>query len=535
MSIFSHPPFFGLLPRYGVHVTDQQYATEALDVDLRQGDLRPWREPLLLNEGVYKNGYFCGCEVVPIDVCETVTKLKGDCGYKILSGKEKARLVCNNVDKPMTLPYSDTPPQVLVTDPPSSNDDEDIKRRDAERVYAYSYVDEYQRESLLSAHSTKVAVRDGGEVFISGFVNPDTEFNIQHINVYRNATGYRSGGEEAVEDATMFFLVGSVPDANTAFVDRVQDLHLGKACSCMFYYPPDDRLRGIKLYEPTNQLVGFFGTQVHFSQANKSHVWPVEYKYDFAEEGDVILNIIPGDDGVYVLMKHKMILITNITCEPKAQYETIILDIPRYVGTNDSTVLNTRIGVIINSIEGVLLLNGRQYTNLTSGWFSPSDWKDNNISSVRLGYFESFLTMVTHTGTYMLHIDNNTGSVSGRELTMISDTPNNFISSPTGELVLLTDDGAFQWDAGLNYRQFLWSTKYFKHSVSSIGYALVDAEGLVQIGVNSNFFQTGGDNEISRVRAGKKSRKHILSISAKIPVQAITLGSSRREIAHVRS
>jgi len=531
-------PFNGLLPRYDNQIVRDKYASKAVDVDLRHGDLRPWRELKQLQAGQFYNGYYCDCNIVPMELCETVTQLTGTADYKIKSGIERAEIVCSDTDVTLLAPpYSDTPPNVTVLAPPSGNESDVEKRKHSVRTYAYSYVDQLGRESLLSVESIPVEVNDDGVgCVVDGFIAPSTEHGQHSINIYRKATGYRSGGEDVIEDATTFLYVGTVSSYDEVLFDSTLDSQLGDACTCEENYPPDRRLRGIKLYEPSNQLVGYFKDQVHLSAGNSSHIFPIEYQYTFSSKnGDFIKNILPSDDGVYVFTKYKSYLITNITCDPKSQYVVVELDIPKYVGKDDRSLMNTRVGPIINTLEGMLLLNGRNFTNLTAPWFTTNDWKQNDPESIKLGFYEGYMFIASINITYLLYMDNNNGEIAGRELTTISDLPNNFIKSPTGQLVMLKNDGAFQWDAGNSLREYLWELKNTTQVPVVITKAVIDAEGSPNIKVNGMDLMFKGLDEVSHLRNKHKTRRNTITFTSKDRVTSAIFGSSIRELRNVRS
>lgn len=503
-------PFRGLLPRS--KSVNQATVVKAENVDLSDGTLRPWRELKQLSTDVMENGYFCECDVKPIERCQTITELKAACGFKVLSGKDEATLACNpcQPDQPLGVFYSDEIPTITVTTPVVFGTSEEKDRQISKRSYAYTYVDCYNREGLLSLKSDPIDCIDGEQVVVSGFTAPPSQHGIVKINIYRTATGYRSGSEEAVEDATNLFFVGSVDNSTTALMDSTPDELLGAICLADDNFPPDERLRGIKLYEPTNQLVGFFGTEVHFSAGNFTHIFPIDFKYDLRLQGDKITNILPYDEGVYVFTSYRVYFISNIVNELRTVYTVDNLELPNYVGTDDNSLMVTRFGVIYTSKEGLILATQGRYENLTLPWFTKNDWLKLKPDSIKLGFYEDHIFMSFADVTYLLHLSNE--DTKQRELTTIPDKVNKFITSPNGELVLLKQDGVHQWDAGDSTRESSWELKIGSGKKVNLKRVQLESEGLPTTSINDTLARPVGDNLFINK---SNHRKKITTVSIK--------------------
>jgi len=522
--------FNGLLPRYQHQQTSGAFATEAIDVDLSNGDLRPIRKPKLLKADHYDNAYYCGCEIVPMKNCEMVTSLINDCGFQIKSGVGEATLVCDPCceDQPLGLPTPETPPQVISS--------KSTNRKSDARYYSYTYVDCYGRESITSPPSTPISTLDGDVVMVGGFETPNGKYCIDHVNVYRSATGYRSGSEEVQEDQTSLFFVGTVDGTTGTLLDSTLTLNLGKPCVAEDNYPPHKDLRQIQRFERTNQLVGFTGREIHFSTGGKSHIFPIEHQMTVPSE---ILGIqsCRYNDAVYVFTNEDNYKITGVTCEAGKCANIRPIESPKYVGLKDNKKqMCTPIGTVYVSNQGLVLLHNKGYDILTSEWFSKSDWRKLAIETMRIGYSDDAIHFTSDVKSYVLTIDTRTGGVRGRELVESSHFPTRYMNSPTGELIMF-EDGVYQWNAGNEYEEFLWRKQYQSHYKTHYTVCLVDSEGMNKIELSNSNGDTsvvkyGLDNQISRMVRNGKSRRHTVTITGRELTNSLVFASTVREIPY---
>ena len=61
----------------------------------------------------------------------------------------------------------------------------------------------------------------------------------------------------------------------------------------------------------------------------------------------------------------------------------------------------------------------------------------------------------------MYWLDNNTyGDSKNKRLITISDSPIDMVETRQGELLLMTEDGIYQWNSGTRYRPYRWVSEF---------------------------------------------------------------------------
>ena len=529
MSIIHITQFNGLLPRYNNSRTHGDYATVALDVDLSKGDLRPYRTAKLIKAGEFDNIYYCGCEIQPLGECSTSTSLINGCEYSIVSDNDgESRIACGVCEGvQLAVPTPLYAPTVLGGEPASRTTDA--------IYYVYTFVDALGRESITSPPSITFRNEDGSPVIVSNFTGWQGGC-VSHVNIYRSGTGYRSGTEEVQEDATSLVLVGTT-DVNDVLFDHMRLKDSGKLCTAMDNFPPPDGLRQIQLHESTNQLVGFVGNKVFFSTGSHSHVFPVEYEItipiEHTNKSILTIKTCRVTDVVYVFTPEDVFVIYDITCEPKQCFKVKRLRAPIYTGLSSHVgITDTPYGVVYVSRLGLISLTPSGYSILTANWFSESDWATMGIHTMRIGFDIDSLFFTSDTHSYKLQVDDITGAINSRNLVELSYSPKRYVKSPTDELLMIMDDGVYQWNAGDEHLVMDWVKEFRQHSKTHYTRGMVENDGLNNVTINDLEFKYPIDDSIGRFKRDVRRRRHTLRIQGKYPTYDVLFGSTTREMVN---
>ncbi|MBP8177113.1 MAG: hypothetical protein KAX77_05040 [Xanthomonadales bacterium] len=164
---------------------------------------------------------------------------------------------------------------------------DDIEVED--RIYCFTYVDEFGQESKPGTNSEVVAVGDGQSVSVTTPIvttlerNASPDFNLGgngKKRIYRSVTG----------DTFNFLLVAETAITQAVFVDNVGDAVLGEAQPTGGYDLPPQRLHSL-VNHPNGFLAGAVDNEAHFSEPYAVYAWPIKYR-------KVLANRIVGV-GVY--------------------------------------------------------------------------------------------------------------------------------------------------------------------------------------------------------------------------------------------
>ena len=269
-------PFPGLNPRYDRSRQGAQFADDVLDYDLTDGTLKPLYYNRKIADTATGNGYFCDCTFVDLEPCEYSAVVIGPCKSIVTSSNGKATIgACGDERCDLRVEAPTTPPTVTIIEEGTSNE-----RSQTQTQYAYTYTSKAGYETELSYPSIEVPNRSGSSVSVSGFMETPSSQCVETINVYRLATGYRSGTEEQKESLTDWLYVGSYPVGTLTITDDKDDIDLGEACTTAKRRPAPSLLRAINATGVGDTLIGHTKRAVHQSMPGYPQWWPVQFQTD---------------------------------------------------------------------------------------------------------------------------------------------------------------------------------------------------------------------------------------------------------------
>lgn len=471
--------FKGIAPRYDSHLLGDGFATTAKDVNLWHGTLRPFREKKLCREikKATKSVFYDNCCWKEFDKCVEFTRLNTSCARQVVTGLfDYPATSCSDECNPrwirLGLPSPGTAPTIERLDPLegkrgcyAENLIDSIEYKRATRTYVYTYVNSCCDEGPPSYPTETLDVDDGGRVMLSGFNTPSAEYDVKNIRIYRLASGFDMNNT-SIENFTIdetsalsdYYLVAEIPVGTAAYIDDKMDYELGYAMETQEYVAPPKDLRGIISVDGT-QLAGITGgNKIRFSTPNFPHAW---------QEADELT--VP--DKIQALVEFKSDIVV-LTCgalykvEPIEDCKTVgcrkvtktLEDYPLVSCCGGHGYALTPKGVVFASIDGLILTDGVQATNITSPYFAPDDWKALHPDRMSVAYNRDSVYFFSDVAGYCLQFPVSLTEWENSHLIELSDRPE-YAFGENDELYLVEKGAVYRWDRGDTYRPYHWVSK----------------------------------------------------------------------------
>ena len=453
--------FGGIVPRYSDHNLSNIGATIAHDVKLRNGRIEAWRELCKFADvsPTARSFHLHGCCLATWDEIVHAAEVAPDWGRFYITGRRPyLEYVEESCECAMTTHRAGVPTPMQ---PPVAAATEECSRIADARSYVYTYINKYFEESAPSPASNVVRVNDGSRVVVSGIALPPNDYDdVIGARIYRATTGViRADGKEQ-KTQTEFLYVGSVDFPTTTFVDTIKGVGLGEALETHKVRPAPEGLRNIVAIEGVVRLAGTTGNQVHMTENFQLHNWPA--KYDLTLDSQIV-HMGALDQRLFVTTDTVPYVIDVSSCEDLkcSPVMDIQQPLPDISCGHASSAIITPHGFVYSSRVGLILIDPKaQWYVLTARWFSEDDWAQVRPETVRLGYWEGFLFIVTDTVTFLLNINGDPyGDMKGAELVTLSDCPVDLHQTSTGAMMLMQDGAVWVWNSGDKLREYLWVSR----------------------------------------------------------------------------
>ena len=518
MATVTLGPFPGLNPRYERSRRGDGYADTALDVDVSDGTLRPWYENLTIAETETHNGYFCRCDWLDLTECQIATTHIGRCEEVVISGDGSNTIgACGQDRCDIRVPCPPSAPTVTAT---AVDTDRDTRQTQ----YSYSYKTQSGYETGLSYPSIPVTQSPTITPTISDFATPPDSQCVTEICIYRLMTGYRSGTEEQREDLTGWVRVTSVPVGTLAFTDSITDLNAWQAITHETRQEAPEDLDHVQAFGDGDRLIGHTCDAVYQSMPGEPHWWPTQFETTLHQQITglaVHRNFAAAftPEGVYLIPPGDA---AELTC----QRPRFCDDAPRPLISHDTKRwTTTKTSIVYVSDEGIIELSGDGgWRNLTQQWFNVDDWRRTAPETMRIGYDGKRLFFTSDTHSHLLQLMGENS-----QLTELSDRPERYITSPTGELLMLQNNQVEQFNSGDLRREGKWSKMAVTPLVRYRHYQ-VDVAGLALLSVNGSTTIVSGSCTKGKLAKYKKSRKQAIEICTGVELFKLNLASSIREL-----
>jgi len=456
--------FGGIQPRTHERLLPIGGATIAQDACLRNGVLNSWHKPLPIQDAI-TNGltvWTYGEKIITWNRCVAATTYLPDWVEVYLTGRDDVKAeVMRFEDNVAEYTYLGVPqPSKAPSTIGGGQSGEDCDQRS----YIYTYVNEWGEEGRPSLACNPITVRDGSSVTVYGFATPPSGYGIVSINIYRTATGLRSGQETEQKPATVYLRVATILTGTSSYADTKEMQSLGVAIETEDYRIPPDYLRHIRHMEDSGILVGHTANMVHFSEKGAPWAWPSYY--DLTLESNIV-NLVTLNDWVFVTTTTRPYVVDGKydckvprACRQVEQMDTAMPDIS--CGYANSAIATPFGAVYSSPIGPVLLTPNGQFELFLRNHVDVPTWRKWAPDTARFAWWNGYLFIVTdrigllYEWDVIKYNDSATGT-----LVTISDRPVDMHTTTSGELLMFDGAAVSQWDASPEKRPYTWCSRPF--------------------------------------------------------------------------
>lgn len=515
-------------------------ATDTMNVDLRDGRIRAWRDttPVFYVDDA-KSMFVHGCTYLAWNECVSAVTSTVDANVVLLVGRKyyAEQLRVNGSSKEYTRLGLPVPPPVKVTALEKPH-----KKASYPTKYVITYVNKYGQESAPSSASNTVIIDDeqGVQVLVDDLpLTAPPEYRIERVNIYRLSHPYRSGEEEApLNDEPVFQLVDSVPIGTPLYEDKMRMVSLTYPIMTDEVREAPTGMQQIKAVPGTNTFVGFRGHTIHFSENNRYWNWPASFDMTLDRS---IKHIEVVDGSLLVTTTGAPYIISDLkTCEKRKCRPVTELPMGN-VGDIGCDQLNGSaalpFGMVYPTADGIMLLgtDGKMKL-LTAPYFSTHQWERLQPYTTKLAYWSGLLLCVTEGTSFFIRLDDEifaTDKVEG--LTRIPDKPIALQTNTDGQLFFLTQDSIQHWNSNAEHREFMWQNNQIGADLRQTFCAFrgegMDASVKIEAnGVDRHYVCDTLDDKPYRIGRLGRHRNYTLTVSGKGHLTYFLLGSSILEI-----
>lgn len=450
----------GRVPRLNPFARPPGSAAIALDCDLDNNSVRPWRTPKLVHTAMHDVLAFlrADCCWLSWDKCvDAVFPYTPACRQVIVTGAvdypqiATAEEACAGDWCRLGVPCPPTAPTLTQAVP--AVDGETM----AARAYRYTYANRHGREGPGSAPSEIIRASDGQTVMVSGFLPPSAEWCVTTIKLYRLASPYETGMEQSNPQNTEYFFVDEFPVTQASYIDNKTDLELGGGSQGVFvtdeYLPPPADLHSITSAE-NGFLAGISGKQVWICEPHSPHAWPLRYVKQFYEQpvaiGAIGSALYVGTTGrPYVIDLSDPANSNGVT---PVRYPRTPLPCLSKRGFVTETA-----ACYYPSKDGLVAMSGGEAKLVSQARLSERDWQglrpNKMIGAIRNGYYHGYTDVE---GIRLRTLDQEYATLPEIGYTNLSERPAALWRSPEGELYYAVGRDVFLWNGGNAFRDYTW-------------------------------------------------------------------------------
>jgi hypothetical protein len=349
-------------------------------------------------------------------------------------------------------------------------DDDTMGHASEARDYLVTFSNSACEEGPPSWPGNEFIVNDGDAVTVTGLpAPPSPEWCVTAVNLYRRATGFRTGREQTEEHITDYFLIATLPVGAATYLDTTLNMDLGRVLQTREFAPPPACLRGIIAVPETAILAGFCGNDLYFCANGQPWNWPEAERmtFDYPIVSIRALDAAYSGSTIFVATTGTPYTVQGSggckkrECRRVRQYT---VPMPMITCCSDRGSVTTPFGMVYVGADGLVLLPAwGQPKVITDQWFAQDDWRRLRPETMRLGWYAGTLFCVSDVYAFMLTIDTESyANWETYKLSTLSDRPVFLYSGSTGELFFLEAGVVSQWNAGTTLRPYLWESKWLE-------------------------------------------------------------------------
>lgn len=546
--------FTGLVPRLHKRNLPETSSVKCLDVDLSNGTLKPFRTNKKVSDKTGSYIFVDNCCYITSDNCRaSVDIIEDECSIVVATGikpypVQNLKLpACNNQWIRLGFPETTKPTAQSIDFAPKPHkvgDHYDLARE--VRQYFYTLVTCLDsgsacQESLPSEPSDYVECHNQDDVVISGILTEaPPEYKITSVRIYCAATMLDFEGKE---QEAVFLEVGEVPFGTGTFVHK-GGTDYGDECMTEEYDNLPDSASNL-VYCNNGQLAALVGCELWMSEPFKPHAWPEAYHY--GRFSGKPIRFLPTESVGYILTDSVPAIIevespcTSQGCRKVTQLQ----ETHPIISYNSAATYNGSCFYATN--DGIVMLQGVSSSVVTAPYFSRDDWLAIAPWTLRGTVHDGYYYGFTDVMSFRFKVpDNVHEQFEGSTLVELSDKPICVYRTKQDKLMLAFDDGVYEFDEGLEWREFQWKSKPY----TAPGYTAFTAYKIV--GDYTDFHvvhrllkrqrdemvdeaivvgdHTTYDNKPRRLRAGYSTINFDVSISGKGEVTEYHIATSVNEL-----
>lgn len=457
--------FSGEMPRANDRTLPPDIAELALDVNLDNGTLRPWRERLPVHTAPHDVKGFSrvGCCWLTDDACAEFSLLWPSCEFVVRTGVQPYPEfatwdeACAGQWCRLGVPCPSVAPTASPTAPPDPNP---ALRSLELRAYRYTWVNKYGQEGGGSPPSNSYATNNGTTSIVQIPACPDG-WCITHINLYRLATPLESGGEQSNPQNTEYYFVAQIPCGTTVFTDSLPLLDLGSMGGDLAVFtreesiPPPDDLTGIVCLE-NGKLAGFSPSlrMVVMSEPFAPHSWPLK---DYKKLWDDPVALAAVASVIYVGTTGTPYTIDGSNdCKGDGLSAVFRHREPLPCISKRSMVGGSGVAYY-SSNDGLVAIAGQQSRVISEQLLSKTDWQNLRPNRMLGALLDGFYLGFTDVAGIRLRTSETEHTDDIKvAFTRLSDRPVALWRSPEGFLYMANDNVISQWNGAGVLREYRW-------------------------------------------------------------------------------
>lgn len=456
--------FAGEAPRANPLTLEPNVAELALDVNLDEGTLRPWRERLPVHTAQADVLGFIRtkCCWLVADVCANYSLLWPSCEYIVRTGVapypefSTFAEACLNQWCRLGVPCPDIAPTASPVSPPDPNPE---LRSLEMRAYRYSWVNKYGHEGGGSPPSTAYVTNDGTTSIVQIPACPTPEWCVVALRLYRIATPLESGAEKSNPQNTEYYLVAELPCGTTVYTDSQRLLDLGGDGGAIGIFtreeslPPPADLKEVVCLE-NGILAGISGDFVVMSEPFQPQSWPLKF---YKRLWDTPIALAAVTSTVYVGTTGTPYTIDGRNdCQGDGLAGVYRHREPLPITNARSMVAGSGVAYYASN-DGLVAISGSSARVFSESVFSKEQWRALHpnlmLGALLDGYYMGFTDIagIRLKTPETEHLDSPRDS-----LTRLSDRPRALWLSPEGYLYMAEGNLISQWNGGATDRPYRW-------------------------------------------------------------------------------
>jgi len=485
--------FSGEMPRENPRLMNQNVAEVALDVNLDQGTLHPWRErlPVSTQEFDVLSMFRTDCCWLASDRCADYALMSPACDLVIRTGAadypEIATFAeaCAGIWCRLGVPCPNVPITASPADPTPV-----VDYSTTMRSYRYTWVNKFDQEGGGSPPSFSFDVVDGAAVVLQIPPCPDDPtFCVTQIKIYRTGTPFESGGETSNPQNTEWFLVDTVPCGTTVYTDTKRDIDLSGSGGDLAVFtreesiPPPADLHSVVSME-NGCLCGISGQFIVQSETFKPQSWPLKF-YKKLWPGDDPRRCVAIRNTLYVATDgHPYTIETTPDCNSDGRQGVYRHRDPMPITNVRSMAAGSGVAYYASD-DGLIALSGTSARVSSEQLWSKKQWQKLHpnlmIGAILDGHYFGFSDVY---GFRLKTVEPEHFDKPQTALTQLSDRPKALWTSPDGFLYMAFGNSIERWNDGNRWRPYLWISNdmlWARRTSLSAAYAMIRMPGPLEI------------------------------------------------------